>query len=214
MGSTNSALSGLPVPDTAANNDVPYWLSQLVAALDARIVLTATSVSDRDSKFFSAPSGVLCVVRGAATPFAISGVYIKTSDTGTSVWSPVWTAPVTPTPVTIPLADGFASTNGKTPQAVYNAAANTWALWGNIAPVNGSTIGGSSTILGTIPAAVAVATYQPYYEGIAPISIGGTGGPTGGAKVQVAASGTITVFMPTGVATNWVGLDGIVLPGA
>lgn len=210
MGATYSQFSALPVPDTAGNNDVPYWLSQLVAGLDTKLLLSATSTSDRDSKFFNAPAGVVCVV---ATGGTATGVYVKTSDVGTSVWATVWTAPVAPTPVTIPLADGLQATNGKTPVAVYNATTNTWTLWGNIATVNGSSIGNSTT-LGTLPAAVSLATYQPYYEGVSTESVSGTGTLPGAVKISINSSGSIIAYMGSGLATNWVGLDGIVLPGA
>lgn len=212
MGATYSAFSALPVPDSAANNDVPYWLTQLVATLDARTLLTATSTADRDSKFFNAPSGVVCVVRDSGTS-AVIGVYVKTSDVGTSVWSTVWTAPVAPTPVNINLADGFQATNGKTPIAVYNPLSNTWALWGNIGTVNSTNIP-SSTTLGTLPAAVALSNVQPYYEGASTISVTGTSGPPGVAKISITAGGSIVVYLGTGVQTAWVGLDGLVLPGA
>jgi hypothetical protein len=96
---------------------------------------------------------------------------------------------------------------------VYNSAANTWALWGNIATVNGSTIANSTT-LGTLPAAVQVATYQPYFEGTSTMSVSGTGSPPGTVKISVNSSGSIICFMGSGVATNWVGLDGVVIPGA
>lgn len=213
MGATYSALSGLPVPDTAGSNDVPYWLSQLVSILDSRLILTATSTSDRDSKYFSAPSGVICVVRAATSPYTVSGVYVKTSDVGTSTWATVWTAPVAATPIAIPLADGFQATNGKNPVVVYNSNANTWTMWGNISTVNGSNIG-SNTILGSLPAAVALASYQPYYEGTSTESVSGTGSPPGAVKISVNGSGNIVVYMASGVQTTWVGIDGIVLPGA
>lgn len=211
MGATNSALAGLPVPDTAAPNDVPYWLSQLVAVLDTQVLLTATTTSDRDSKFFNAPSGVVCVVRG--NDGTVVGVYVKTSDPGTSTWSTLWTAPVAPTPVDIPLADGIQVTNGKPPIAVFNAAANTWTLWGNVAFTNGSNIP-NGTVLGTLPAAVQLSTIQPVYEGNAPTSVAGTNAPSGAAKISVAASGSITIFLGTGVQPVWVGFDGIVIPAA
>jgi hypothetical protein len=178
--------------------------------MDPRLILTASSTSDRDSKFFNAPAGVVCVVETGGTAL---GLYVKTSDVGTASWSTVWTAPVAPTPVAIPLADGFQATNGKNPVAVYNSAANTWTLWGNIATVNGSTISNSTT-LGTLPAAVQVATYQPYFEGTSTMSVSGTGSPPGTVKISVNSSGSIICFMGSGVATNWVGLDGVVIPGA
>jgi hypothetical protein len=211
VGATFSAFSALPVPDTAASNDVPYWLSQLVAVLDTKLVLAATSTADRDSRYFSAPSGVICVVRdGTGT---VLGVYVKTSNAGTSVWSTIWTAPVPQTPVNIPLSDGVQVANGKPPIAVYNPAANTWTFWGNVGFTNGTNIP-TNTILGTVPAAVSLSTVQPYYEGIAPTSVGGTGSPSGGAKISFSVGGNIVIFLPSGVSPAWVGFDGIVLPGA
>lgn len=212
MGALYSAFSGLPIPDSAGTNDMPYWLSQLVAAMDGRLVLAATSTADRDSKFFNAPSGVICVVRNSGTT-VVTGVYVKTSDVGTSVWSTVWTAPVAPVPVAINLADGFQAANGKNPIAVYNSVTNTWTLWGNIGTVNSTNIG-SNTTLGTLPAAVAVSSVQPYYEGASTISVSGTSSPPGTAKISITASGSIVVYMGSGVQTSWVGIDGIVLPGA
>lgn len=212
MGALYSAFSTLPVPDSAGTNDVPYWLTQLVSTLDARLILTATSTTDRDSKYFNAPSGVICVVRNSGTTEVI-GVYVKTSDVGTSIWSAIWTAPVTPTPVAINLADGFQATNGKNPVAVYNSAMNTWTLWGNIATVNGTNIA-SVTTLGSLPAAVALSTVQPYYEAAVPISVSGTNAPPGTCKLSIPPSGNIVAYFGTGVQTSWVGLDGFVLPGA
>lgn len=211
MGATLSTFAGLPVPDTTGTNDVPYWLSQLVAKLDTQVVLTAASTADRDSHFFNAPAGVLCVISASGGP--VIGVYVKTSAAGTSAWSAVWTAPVAPTPVGIPLSDGIETANGKTPMAVYNAASNTWAFWGNVAFSNGGSIP-SNTVIGTLPAAVQLSTVQPYYEGVGPISVSGTGSPPGTAKISFAASGNIVVYMGSGVQTSWVGLDNIVLPGA
>lgn len=211
MGATYSAFSALPVPDTAANNDVPYWLSQLVAVMDTKLLLTATSTTDRDSRYFNAPSGVLCVVRDGTG--AILGVYVKTSNAGTSVWATVWAAPVPQVPVNIPLSDGVQVTNGKPPVAVYNPAVNTWSLWGNVAFTNGTNIP-TNTILGTIPAAISLSTVQPYYEGVAPTSVGGAGSPSGGAKISFQPGGNIVVFLPPAVSPAWVGFDGIVLPGA
>jgi hypothetical protein len=214
VGSVLSAFSGLPVPDSAASNDVPFWLSQLVAVMDDALILTATSTTDRDSRYFNAPSGVICVVRGASSPFAITGVYVKTSDVGTATWSAIWSAPAPASPVPIPLADGFQTTNGKPPVAVYSAPSNTWTLWGNIAQINSGNII-SGTQIGSLPAAVALnATIQPYYEGISTSSMTGSGWPSGAVKISIAASGTITVGMAGNIQVSWVGLDGIVLPGA
>lgn len=214
MGATFSALSALPVPDTAASNDVPYWLSQLVATMDARLVLVATSTTDRDSRFFNAPSGVICVVRDSGTG-AVIGVYVKTSNAGTSVWSAIWSAPVAQTPVGIPLADGIQTANGKLPIAVYNPSANTWSLWGNVGFTNGTNIV-SNTVLGTIPAAISLSTVQPYYEGVAPTSVAGANGPVGTAKISFQSGGNIVCYLQQtpAVGASWVGFDGIVLPGA
>lgn len=210
MGATYSTFSGIPVPDTAANNDVPYWLSQLTAVIDSKLILTASSTADRDSHYFNAPAGVVCVVETGGTAL---GVYVKTSDVGTSTWATIWTAPVAPTPVDIPLSDGFQATNGKNPVAVYNSNANTWALWGNVGTVNGSAIANGSQI-GILPAAVTLSSVQPYYEGATTCSILGTNNPPGVIKFSVSSTGQIFIFMASGVATDWVGFDGIVLPGA
>jgi hypothetical protein len=182
-----------------------------VAEIDTQLLLTATSTADRDSKFFNAPSGVVCVIR--ATDTTITGVYVKTSDVGTSVWAAIWTAPVTPTPVAIPLQDGFQTANGKAPVAVYNSVPNTWTLYGNIGLINGGNIP-SNTLIATLPAAVALSTVQPYYEGNAPTSVAGSGNPTGTAKISIAASGNITAFIQSGTQAAWVGFDLITLPGA
>jgi hypothetical protein len=211
VGATYSQFAGLPVPDTAAINDVPYWISQLAAELDTQVVLQAASTADRDSKYFPAPAGVLCTVTDPSGN--VIGVYVKTSPAGTSVWSPVWTAPSAPLQVDVPLADGLQAANGKSPIAVYNEVANTWTFWGNVAFANGGNIP-NNTILGTIPAAVQMSTVQPFYEGNAPTSVGGTGSPSGTAKISLAVSGNIVVFLGSGVAPGWVGLDGITVPGA
>lgn len=211
MGSTNSTFSGLPVPDENATNDTPYWLSQLIASLDTKTVLTAVSTSDRDSKFFNAPAGVVCVVKSVSN--VVSGVYVKTSDVGTAVWSAIWTAPGPLKQVPIPLADGFQTANGKSPIAVFNPVPNTWTLYGNISAVNSTNIS-SATTLGTIPPAVSLSTVQPYYEGAGVCSVGGTGSVPGVCKISVTASGSIIVYLASGVATPWVSLDLITLPGA
>jgi hypothetical protein len=46
------------------------------------------------------------------------------------------------------------------------------------------------------------------------MSVSGTGSPPGTVKISVNSSGSIICFMGSGVATNWVGLDGVVIPGA
>lgn len=211
MGATYSAFSGLPVPDSGATNDVPYWLSQLVAGLDTQLILTATSTADRDSKFFNAPSGVICVVRSPSA--VVSAVYIKTSDVGTSVWSPIWTAPAPLTPQPLILADGVQAANGKAPIAVFNPVPNTWTLYGNVSFINGNPIP-NNTIVASLPAAVSLSNVQPQYDGSAATSIVGTGTPTGYAKVSVQPSGNIMILIQSGTAVNWAGFDLITLPAA
>lgn len=88
MGVNFSQFAGLPVPDSAATDDLSYWLTQLADGLDTSVILQATSNADRDSKFYLAPMGAICVVV-TATP-AVTGVYVKTSAPGTAVWGTVW----------------------------------------------------------------------------------------------------------------------------
>jgi hypothetical protein len=87
--------AGLRVPDENAADDVPADLSFLADQLDTAVVLQAVSVAERDSKFYDAPSGAICVVR--AGDGTISGVYVKTSNEGSATWGTIW-SPRSPSP--------------------------------------------------------------------------------------------------------------------
>lgn len=209
MGTIYTKFAGLPVPDDTAQDDVPYWLSQLANGLDPKVVCRATSTSDRDSKFYQADPGLLCIVVSASG--TVSGAYVKTSAAGTSpTWGTVWEPPVAPTPIPLNLVDGMGVANGKTPVAVYNAGSHEWVLWGNINLTSGGNIANGTT-LAYLPAQVAMSNVQNYYEGASTSSVSGSA-TSGTGKINVTPStGAVTFY---GTATPWVGVDNIRLPAA
>lgn len=207
MGSTNSQFASLVVPDDVALDDVPYWLSQLVNGLDQKVVGRATSNSDRDSRFYGADAGLVCVVANAGTA---TGCYVKTSAANTApTWGILWQPPLAPAPVPLTLVDGFQATNGKTPVAVYDAFSNRWALWGNVNLVAGGTVPNNTTFA-YLPSQVSVSSVvQPYYDFSVPTSLSPPNAYAVG-KVNVnPATGALTFY---GSPAPWIGLDGASLP--
>jgi hypothetical protein len=194
--------AGLRVPDENAADDVPADLSFLADQLDTAVVLQAVSVAERDSKFYDAPSGAICVVR--AGDGTISGVYVKTSNEGSATWGTIWSPPASLTFTAIQLADPY-TTRG-TPlydPGVYREAGGIFAsLTGAIVRLDGGQVQ-SSQVLGYLPSG-----FLPLLaaEDHACAVTSSSGSTTSFPKVSLASDGSITYF---GTPVNWVGLNSI-----
>lgn len=201
MGYTFTDFAGLRVPDENAGDDVPADLSYLAEQLDTGVTLRAVSLSERDSKFYDAPSGVICVVR--ALDESISGVYIKTSDVGSSTWGTLWEPPAALELVALTLADAY-TTRGVAvyDPGVYREPGGIFAqMSGAIVRVDGSTIAGGS-VLGYLPSGYLPLRNGDYATAITSSSSYTTSEP----KVSLQPDGTIMYF---GTATAWVSVDSI-----
>lgn len=146
MGASFSEFAGLPVPDGQGTDDLSYWLSQLVAGLDTAVVMKASSNADRDSRFYLAPAGSICVVVSGST---VSGVYVKTSAPGTAVWGTVWQpqSPITWTPLV--LASNVSQWS--TPPSITLSDDNRWGtLRGDVQTVSSAAFV-NATLVATIP---------------------------------------------------------------
>ncbi len=201
MGYTYTDFAELRVPDENAGDDVPADLSYLAEQLDTGLVLRAVSVAERDSKFYDAPSGILCVVRDGGG--VVSGVYIKTSGEGTATWGTLWEPPSALTLTAITLADDY-TTRG-TPSydpGVYKEPGGIFAqMSGAIVRVDGTPIQ-SSTVIGYLPSG-----YLPLRVGDFSVAITSSSSyTTSKPKVSLQVDGTINYF---GTPTNWVGFDNI-----
>jgi len=207
MGYTYSDFAGLRVPDEDAADDVPADLSYLVEQLDTGVVLRAVSSSDRDSKFYDAPSGVLCVVRNpddaVTDPGKVFGVYIKQSNPGTAQWGTVWEPPSALNFVAISIADQFASRG--TP--VYDPG--LWlepggvfvSLKGAVIRQDGATIT-SGSVLGYLPSNyLPLAAASDY-----PCATAYHSSNQGAYKIGLTSDGVITYYGPN---VNWVGFDSV-----
>lgn len=201
MGYTYTDFAALRVPDENAGDDVPADLSFLADQLDTSLVLKAVSAAERDSKFYDAPSGVLCVIRDGSG--VVSGVYIKTSGAGTATWGTVWEPPSALTLTAITLADDY-TTRG-TPSydpGVYREPGGIFAqMSGAIVRVDGTPIQ-SSTVIGYLPSGYLPLRVNDFSVAITSSSSYTTSKP----KVALQVDGTINYF---GTPTNWVGFDNI-----
>lgn len=201
MGYTYTDFAELRVPDENAGDDVPADLSYLAEQLDTGLVLKAVSVAERDSKFYDAPSGILCVVRDGGG--VVSGVYIKTSGEGTATWGTLWEPPSALTLTAITLADEY-TTRG-TPSydpGVYKEPGGIFAqMSGAIVRVDGTPIQ-SSTVIGYLPSGYLPLRVNDFSVAITSSSSYTTSKP----KVSLQVDGTINYF---GTPTNWVGFDNV-----
>lgn len=201
MGYTYTDFAELRVPDENAGDDVPADLSFLAEQLDTGLVLKAVSVAERDSKFYDAPSGVLCVIR--AVDGTVNGVYVKTSGEGTATWGTVWEPPSALTLTAITLGDEY-TTRG-TPSydpGVYKEPGGIFAqMSGAIVRVDGTPIQ-SSTVIGYLPSGYLPLRVNDFSVAITSSSSYTTSKP----KVSLQVDGTINYF---GTPTNWVGFDNI-----
>lgn len=201
MGYSYTPNAGLRVPDENAADDVPADLSYILTQLDTSTVLTAVSLSDRDSKFYNAPSGVICVVRAVDT--TIVGVYVKRTDVGTTTWGTIWEPPSALTFVPISTADGY------TTRGTPNYDPGVWAepggvfvtVKGAITKTDATNIANGDTLGFLPPAYLPLLTSSDYgtatqYQ---------TANP-GSSKINLAGDGTIKYFGPS---LAWVALDSI-----
>ena len=202
MGYTYTDFAGLRVPDENAGDDVPADLSFLAEQLDTMTVLKATSTSDRDAKYYDAPSGVLCVVRSDPGG-VVSGVYIKQGDTGTATWGTIWEPPAALTLTALNLADPYTSRGVPTyDPGVYKEPGGIFAqMSGAIVRVDGGQIQ-SSTVLGYLPSGYLPMRVNDFACAITSSSSYTTSEP----KVSLQVDGTINYF---GTPTNWVSFDSI-----
>ena len=203
MGYTYSDFAELRVPDEEAGDDVPADLSFLAEQLDTTTVLRATTVADRDSKFYDAPSGVICVVRSDPGG-VISGVYVKTSGSGTATWGTIWEPPASLTFVAITLNDVYTTRGTPTyDPGVYREPGGVFAqMAGAIVRVDGTPIQ-SSSVIGYLPSG-----YLPLrVANDFPVAITSSSAyTTSEPKVSLQGDGTMTYY---GTPTNWVGFDSI-----
>lgn len=207
MGYVFSKFAGLRVPDEEAGDDVPADLSYLVGQLDKTTLLRAATTSDRDSKFYDAPSGVVCVVKNAddaiTNPGQLTGVYIKMSNAGTATWAAIWepSAGLTLTP--IGLGDAYA-TRG-TPNYDPSVIAEPGGLFATMTGAVVRTDGGNivtNAVLGYLPS-----NFLPYKTS-SDYAVATTyvGAATGGYKVALNSDSTIVYYGPS---VAWVGFDSI-----
>lgn len=202
VGYTYTDFAGLRVPDENAADDVPADLSFLAEQLDTSVVLKAVSIADRDSKFYDAPSGVICVVRSAGG--VISGAYIKTSDSGSSTWGTIWEPPSALELTQITLNDAYTTRGTPTyDPGVFREPGGIFAqLSGAIVRVDGAQIQ-SSSVVGYLPSGfLPLRSANDFAVAITSSSAYTTSEP----KVSLSGDGTITYY---GTPTNWLGFDSI-----
>ncbi|AWY07512.1 hypothetical protein SEA_LAZERLEMON_29 [Streptomyces phage LazerLemon] len=203
MGYTYTDFAGLRVPDENAADDVPADLSFLAEQLDTAVVLKAVSTADRDSKFYDAPSGVICVVRSSPGG-VVSGVYIKTSDAGSATWGTIWEPPSALELVQLTLNDQYTTRGTPTyDPGVYREPGGIFAqMSGAIVRVDGAQIQ-SSSVVGYLPSGyLPLRQSNDYAVAITSSSAYTTSEP----KVSLSGDGSITYY---GTPTNWLGFDSI-----
>lgn len=203
MGTTYTSLANLPVPDENAADDVPAWFGMLADQLDTSIVLYATSTSDRDSRYFQAPSGVICVIR--ETGGAIDAVYIKTSGVGTSTWLPIWTAPASSVWTPLSLVAGIVSRQVGTYDPQIRMENSEFAIMaGALAKDDGTAIT-NGTIIAYLPQGFTIPRSGDFPIATNTNALGSTASET--AKISLAAgTGSLTFFGPANI--TWVGIEG------
>lgn len=201
MGYTYTPNAGLRVPDEAAADDVPADLSYILTQLDTAVVLYAVSLSDRDSKYYNAPSGVICVVRAVDT--TITGIYVKRTDVGTATWGTVWEPPSALTFVAISPADQYTSRGTPTyDPGVWGEPGGVFATCkGAIVKVDATNISNGS-VIGNLPSGYLPLNTSADY----PCATTYQTANIGSSKINLTADGTITYFGPT---LAWVSLDGL-----
>lgn len=207
MGYVYTDYAALRVPDEDAADDVPADLSFLAAQLDTALLLRAESLGDRDSKFYDAPSGVICVIRvpdGAVTdPGKVIGVYIKTSAPGTSEWSSIWSPPTTLDFLALSMTDDMRSRGTPTYDPGVWIENEIFAqMKGAVARADGAKVQ-SGTVLGYLPSSILPRfAANDFPCATAYHSTGGAGNP----KVSLTGEGSVTYYGPE---CNWVGLDSV-----
>jgi hypothetical protein len=202
VGYTFTDLAGLRVPDENAGDDVPADLSYLADQLDTAVVLQAISSAERDSKFYDAPSGVVCVVR--AGDGTITGVYIKTANEGTATWGTLWEPPAGLTFTAIQLADAYTTRGTPTyDPGVYREPGGIFAtLTGALVRIDGAQVA-SGSVVGYLPSGfLPLKAASDYAVAVTSSTANSTSSP----KVSLSPDGTMTYF---GTSVNWVGLDSI-----
>jgi len=165
------------------------------------------TAADRDARFYDAPSGVICVIKNAddasTNPGQVTGIYVKTSNAGTAVWSAVWepSAGLTLTP--IQLADQY-STRG-TPNFDPSVIAEPGGLF---ATMSGSVVrtDGGNIVNGSVIA------YLPNnflpYKTTSDYAVATTYFTTSQGNFKVTLNGDSTVVY-YGPNVTWVSLDSI-----
>lgn len=207
MGYAYSDLAGLRVPDEDAADDVPADLSYLVAQLDTSVLLRASSTADRDSKFYDAPSGVVCVVKNpdnaVTDPGKVFGLYIKRSNAGTAEWGTIWEPPSALDFTAMSIADQFASRGSPTydPGLWVEPGGVFVSMKGAVIRQDGATIT-SGSILGYLPSTMLPLGAASDY----PCATAYHSSNQGAYKVGLASDGVVTYYGPN---VNWVGFDGI-----
>jgi hypothetical protein len=195
------------VPDEEAADDVPVDLSFLASQLDQTILLRAASTSERDSKFYDAPSGVVCVVKNAddaaVNPGQVTGVYIKTSNAGTAVWSTVWqpSSGLVLTPIN--LADPFTTRGTPTydPAVIAEPDGLFASMIGAAVRVDGSTMA-NGTVVGFLPTG-----FLPYEQtSDYPVSTSYVVANGGASRIVLNQDSTITYFGPNVGFVSFTGI--------
>jgi hypothetical protein len=207
VGYTYSDFAGFRVPDEDAADDVPADLSYLVAQLDNVVILEATTTAERDSKFYDAPSGVICRVKNpdnaATDPGKVFGLYIKQSNAGTAQWGTLWEPPADLNFTAIPLADPYTTRGTPTydPGLWLEPGGIFVQMTGAIVKVDGTQIT-SGQAIGYLPS-----NFLPLRpSGDYSCATAYHSANQGSSKVSLSADGTMTYYGPN---VNWVGFDGI-----
>lgn len=205
---TYTKFSGFRVPDENAADDVPADLSFLFDQADTVTFLRATSIGDRDSRYYDAPSGVVCVVKNAddavSEPGRVFGVYIKTSNAGTVAWGTIWEPPTALSLTAITLAEPY-NTRGSPSYdpGVWREPGGIFAqMAGAIVRQDGGAIASGSTV-GYLPSGFLPMRASADYPVATAYS--GSGG-YGNNKIAIGVDGALTYYGP---GTVWVSFDSI-----
>lgn len=202
MGVDFSQFSDIPVPDEAGVDDVPYWLTQLVSAIDPVLVLQASSSADRDSRYAQAPMGAVCVVVTAAP--AVQGVYVKTSAPGTAQWGSIWNAPAAISWTNLSLASNITQLSSAPQISIEDN--NQWGnLTGDLQTIDASTLTNGLTVA-TIPSQFVIAktTRQPVAINQVPGSWG-----TGYVVIDQTTGNINTWGITASAQPQWIDLSGV-----
>lgn len=135
---TPLTFSGAPIPNTGETNNVPAVLLAFGNAIDDKVVLKATSVSNRDTLYANAPAGTLVSCAALKTLWQktttppTAAAWVTLAEQGTAVTSGVLTA-LTGFTVTTQVAQRINGVNWVRGRLTYSGATIT-------APASGGNI--------------------------------------------------------------------------